>query len=1795
MFSREIIGGICLLYMILLFGTALWVEKRSREGKNPGNNPVVYALSILVYLTAWTFYGSVGRAASTGTLFLTFYLGPTLIMLLWYGLLRKMIRIKNKFRITSLADFISLRYDRSLIIAAMVTVITLIGIIPYIALQLKAIIATYAIVTGFPDQTSVSGSSHSIGLIACFFIIIFTIMIGVRRPVPMERHQGMVMAMVLESVVKLVGLLAIGIFVTFFIFNGFSDVFDRFELIPASQDILQYQQNSSFYLTWMSYMLLSMSAFMFLPRQFHMSVIENFQENHLRTAMWLCPLYFLLITIFILPIAMGGLLLGFPINLADSFVLLIPMQSGHAWLSLLVFIGGFSASTGMIMISAMTISTMVTNHLVLPVLDRVNPSQGLKKYILQFRWLTVILLVLTSYWFYQKVGAFFTLVDFGIIAFAAVLQFVPSIIGALYWKRGHKSGVMLGTAAGFLIWFYTLILPVFVRSGLIANELLINGPWGLQFLRPEKLFGLTHLDPVTHATFLSLLINTGLYVLASLKHEQSPDALRLADAYVDAMITGEKEPHLSSVFTIDQNEKREKINILFRQYFLPGIADSLTQMSFNRLGVDPGNKLSITDLAELNNIVETELAGAIGAATAHQAILNSGIILPEEETILKSEYSSIIAKLKLSPTDLISKINFYQEREKLLFHQANELEEKIQERDREIVERKRVEEELVNSEKQLAEIINFHPDPTFAIDMEGKITIWNRAAEEFTGCKAEDMIGKKNYEYALPFYGERRPILIDLVFKQSSEVENLYPHISRTGNMVTGETTTRSLKRGEAYLIGTAAPLYDSEGRIRGAIESIRDITDRKKEEEELFQSRQMLQLVLDNVPQRIFWKDWQSTYMGCNKPLAIDCGFSDPDDLIGKTDYETASAAMAELYREDDRQVLTSGQAKLNYEEPQLRPDGSRAWLRTSKIPLRDESNRVIAVLGLYEDITERKNSDIEIRRLNRVYALLSDMNQMIVRVSTQENLLDEICRISVETGKFQLAAVGILEPGTIKQTLVTGYGQRPDDMEFFELSFKSACEECVEGIEKTVLNGIPFIANDIHRDCYTASWIDKALQINYRSYVVMPVKSLLRTWGALYLFSSEYAFFDDPEIQMLEDVAANFSFALETIEQENQRRRAEIALQKSEDRYRTLVENLHEVVFILDVQGIITYISPAIYTLSEYYPEDIIGQHFEVFVHPEDIEDVRLSFYKTLEGLLEPLEFRIICKDGSKRWIRSSSNPQFFEDRLIGLQGIFSDISEYRRAEAEIRQRLIELEAVHRVSVALRSAVRIEDMLSLFLNETLAVMNSESGCLWLMNPESKELDHCIERGWCSSVSKDTLHRREGIAGIVLKTGKSVLCREFASEILPDESGFEYFPAGWGGVCVPVRATNLVIGLILVSVQLPRVMTANEERLLITLSEIVGNSIHRISLHERTERQVRHLNAMHTIDRAISASLDLNVTMEILLDQVLNLSGADATDVVVLNLDTQKLIPVANRGFHSMRNAQVEKHLGDCPASRVIFSRQPVFIPKDLDKEPVYHVSENLIFEGFAAYHAWPLIAKGQVKGVLEVYHRTPFQAPGEWIEFLTALAAQAAVAVDNITLLNALQTTNQELMVAYDATLEGWARALELHDQETEGHSRRVIELTISLARAIGIDEKELVHIRRGALLHDIGKMGIPDEILKKPGKLTDEEWEIMVKHPDYAFRMLYPILYLRPALDIPYAHHEKWDGSGYPRNLSGEKIPIAARVFAIVDVFDALLSERPYRKAWPRRKAVDYISSQSGMHFDPLIVDKFLTLIE
>jgi Na+/proline symporter/signal transduction histidine kinase len=626
-------------YLGLLFAIAFYADKRADAGRPVIANAYVYSLSLAVYATAWTFYGSVGRAASDGVGFLPIYIGPTLMIALWWIVMRKILRISKQNRITSLADFVASRYGKSALLAGLVTVIAVIGIVPYISLQLKAISTSYSILVQYPEivmpaQLGATAMWSDTAFWVALILAAFTIAFGTRHLDAAEHHQGMVAAIAFESLVKLLAFLAVGVFVTFGMYHGFGDLFERAAAVPKLQDMLTPLEGvAGGYASWVWLTILSMMAIMFLPRQFQVTVIENLDEKHLAKAIWLLPLYMLAINVFVLPIAFGGLL-HFPDGGvdADTFVLTLPMAQKQELLALLVFIGGLSAATGMVIVETIALSTMVCNDLVMPVLLRLrrlrlNEQADLTGLLLGIRRGAIVSILLLGYLYFKLAGEAYALVSIGLISFAAVAQFAPAVLGGIFWKGGTRRGALCGLSAGFAVWFYALLLPALARSGWLPVSLLEEGPFGIALLKPLALFGLAGLDQITHAMIWSMLANIGAYVGMSLAASPGADEHRQASLFVD-VYRGSGEAG-GARFWRGTASLPELYNLLARFLGASGADEAFGRYAAAR-GLDWPAHNPPAD-AELVHYVEMQLAGAIGAASAR--VMVAAVVKEEALTI----------------------------------------------------------------------------------------------------------------------------------------------------------------------------------------------------------------------------------------------------------------------------------------------------------------------------------------------------------------------------------------------------------------------------------------------------------------------------------------------------------------------------------------------------------------------------------------------------------------------------------------------------------------------------------------------------------------------------------------------------------------------------------------------------------------------------------------------------------------------------------------------------------------------------------------------------------------------------------------------------------------------------------------------------------------------------------------------------------------------------------------------------------------------------------------------------------
>ncbi|MBI5033115.1 MAG: PAS domain S-box protein [Chloroflexi bacterium] len=619
-----------------------------------------------------------------------------------------------------------------------------------------------------------------------------------------------------------------------------------------------------------------------------------------------------------------------------------------------------------------------------------------------------------------------------------------------------------------------------------------------------------------------------------------------------------------------------------------------------------------------------------------------------------------------------------------------------------------------------------------------------------------------------------------------------------------------------------------------------------------------------------------------------------------------------------------------------------------------------------------------------------------------------------------------------------------------------------------------------------------------------------------------------------------------------------AQQAIQASEARLRLINNNMLDVVSQVDLTGTHLYVSPSFKKVLGYDPIEVIGTTVYDYVHPDDMPPVIEAIQAAIVSRTGArIEYRFRHADGHYMWLEAMGSFLFDEaGEPVGAVLAARDVTARRQREGELR-------AIAAVSAAVRSAQSRAEMIPVVLDYLMELLQADGAALALSDAETGETVVEMARGtFVASI------------GMRIKPGQAIGIESSAMANVPLIAYSETIGTLWIGRTNPIDKSEL--------------------RLITAIADIAANAIHREMLHEQTESRLQRLMALSTINKAISSTFDLQVTLNILLDQVTVQLHVDAAAALLFDSSMQMLQFLAGRGIRQPASRLILPFaLNEDYAGHVVRDGVNTII-SDLVASPPPVPIRRLVGENFRAYVAVPLVAKGQIKGVLEVFHRQPLKPDAEWMEFLEVLARDAAIAIDNIELFQGLQRSNSELLASYDATLEGWSRALDLRDSVTEGHTQRVVGLTLRLARAMQLPESELPNLRRGALLHDIGKIGVPDAILRKPSSLVDEEWKIMRKHPVYAFNMLSPITYLRPALEIPYAHHEHWDGSGYPRGLKGEEIPLAARIFSIVDVWDALCSDRPYRNGLPAADVRQYIRESAGTLFDPAIAAKFLELV-
>jgi len=942
--------------------------------------------------------------------------------------------------------------------------------------------------------------------------------------------------------------------------------------------------------------------------------------------------------------------------------------------------------------------------------------------------------------------------------------------------------------------------------------------------------------------------------------------------------------------------------------------------------------------------------------------------------------------------------------------------------------------------------------------------------------------------------------------------------------------------------------------------------------------------------------------------------------EWTGRTPESVVGRSLPELFPDlEERGILTALRYVLEFSAPMtlswrfhkyLFPsaEGETAPQSALVQPLYDQED-VVGMVVTVQDVRDRQAVEQELRLRVRQLETLHELDRLILR-NEPEVVMQTIVARLVDMFEALHAEIFLLEDGRLVLQAVRGL---PPDV---EIPRAISLEEGVVG--QVARTRRPFFSLDV-------SGTSGYLKVDPRTQAECAVPIISEQgvlYGVLNLESASPRVLLGGGVQhFLETLTQQIVIALESAaSRRNERRRLE-ALETLRDLGVRLAgtQRLQEVYDLVAQAALRLFSADAalLYTLEEGGQPPLLGaaQPAEVFSAPppflpqEAQEALQAGKPRLWRGAERPGWFPLPA-DGWRSaallhlhipqrplgvLLLGFRRPWTFETADAHTLGLLAEqLGAHVRArhlqEVGLR-RLAELDALHLVSQRLRGADDADDILHIALESAIQVLKVSWVAVFLYRPGEPFLEvvhYLAEKNAAAQQINVSLY--DSLVGETLQQGRPRLVQRIThTTLLGDAGRAQPEDMLFDALLVPLHIPDMPPAVIAAGAPLQRRFGEPELRLLDTIAQMAGTAVQRASLHARTRQQVARLMSLNQVTATINASMDLNLSLRVLLEEARRQLKVDAAAVLlqapyerVLRLKAGIGLPAAAPGAWDIRLRE-----GAPP-------RKPLLVYDLQAQDPSLGRREALRRAGFRTYAAFPLLVKGRVRGLLECIHRQPFQPDAYWLEFAETLAKVTAMAVDMSEMFLGLERANMELRTAYDATIEGWAKALELRDNETKGHSDRVTDLTVQLAALMGFDADELTYVRWGALLHDIGKMGIPDSILHKAGPLTEEEWRIMRQHPVYAYNLLRSIDFLRPALDIPYCHHEKWDGSGYPQGLRGEQIPLPARLFAIVDVWDALRSDRPYRSAWPRQKTRQYVLEQSGKHFDPEVVRVFLRAI-
>jgi PAS domain S-box-containing protein/putative nucleotidyltransferase with HDIG domain len=942
----------------------------------------------------------------------------------------------------------------------------------------------------------------------------------------------------------------------------------------------------------------------------------------------------------------------------------------------------------------------------------------------------------------------------------------------------------------------------------------------------------------------------------------------------------------------------------------------------------------------------------------------------------------------------------------------------------------------------------------------------------------------------------------------------------------------------------------------------LRDITTRLITEQALGESEERSRVLLHAFPDTLYLLDREGEFVGyqAQNPSLL---FAPPSRFLGRKLTEVfPSEHMLMLQPLFDAALQTGQPQTLEYE---LKVNGEPHYFE-ERLVLYDKDS----VLSLVRDITKRKQIEEASHRYSAILWAIS--------LAAGEFMQDGYSHITIQS---MLERLG--RGAEVSRVYIFKNQYQNDGPETYQLQY----EWVAEGIEAHL--GIPEMEQFPMLTSFSSSLAEGRAVFGKLSEFEEGERSQLEPQGiksilSVPIFEGEkwWGFigfteclverdFTEIEIGALRTAAGIISAAIQHMTFDR-------AMKESEARYRGIVEDQMDFIARWRPDDMrITFVNKAFCRFFGNTREYWIGRVVQENIMADDVSEARQYGQKLgAEAMSGMHEHRNINSKGELRWC------QWRDRAILDEQGQVIEIQSVGRDIHEAKMRAREQEGIAVIAAALRGVPSRLETLRVIADKLLDLLDARGVAVAFYDDNNETaLNFELGEGELDVLVGKTLKEEDLWKESRIHAGKTYHNNGNLSE---EERS---------GLLVPLTVEGQSIGAVLVVNH--RKIAEDEERTLKAVADIAASAVHRATLYEDTQRRLNQVMALRTLNLAVSGDIDLNISLEVLMDQLIKHFGVDAADVLVLNAESRKFRCAVGRGFL----AKLARNGGLCGenvlAGQAVQKREMVFV-KNLPENSLFDEDCLRLIrdEKFISYLALPLVAKGEVKGVLEIFSREEEEFKDEWLGFMEALAADAAMAIDHAELFGDLQRSNEELAAAYDETILGWSKALELRDEETQGHSVRVVDLTVRLARKMGVWEGDIPALRRGAILHDIGKMGVPDSILLKPGTLTTEEWEIMSKHPEFGYQMLSTIPFLQEAVDIPYCHHERWDGSGYPRGLKEEDIPLTARIFAVVDVWDALMSDRPYRDAWPREKVLDYILTNRGKLFDPHVVDVFLRMM-